>query len=78
MSRYVFTDPQHTTVKCLDDGSTFEWVRYTHPSNLHGFAAERWRADGCPTPEPYAAPVTPDDHARRVRRSAGDDRRAAR
>jgi hypothetical protein len=78
MSEYQFTNPEHTLVKCLDDGSTFELPRHVHPSNVHGFAAERWRRDGCPLPESYKAPEpakTPDDFARRTRRGAGEDRR---
>jgi len=38
----------------VDDNSTFELPRHVHPSNINGFAAERWRADGCPTPAPFA------------------------
>src|SRR5262245_48433412 len=78
MSKYVFADAEHTIVKCLDDGSTFELPRHVHPSNINGFAAERWRADGCPAPEAYKAPVAPDDQARAQRRAASDDRRNAR
>jgi hypothetical protein len=79
MSTYVFTNPEHTLVKCLEDNSVFELPRHVHPSNVAGHAAERWRADGCPTPEPYAEPVKaavmPDDQARARRRAGGDDRR---
>jgi hypothetical protein len=49
MSKYVFTNPEHTLVRCLDDGSTFELPRHTHPSNIAGHAAERWRSEGCPS-----------------------------
>ena len=77
--RYAFQNREHTLVKCLDDGSTFELPRHTHPSNVHGFAAERWRAAGCPTPEPYQAPLAPkmpDDADRKRRRDAAlQDRR---
>ena len=73
MSKYVFTNPEHTLVRCLDDGSTFELPRHTHPSNIAGHAAERWRAEGCPAPAPYqAATVTPDDADRRRRRGGRD------
>ena len=79
MSKYVFANPAHTLVKRLDDGATFELPRHTHPSNIHGHAAEEWRRQGCPTPAPYAETVkpsvVPDDYARRARRSASDDRR---
>jgi hypothetical protein len=81
MSNYAFMNPEHTIVKCLDDGSTFELPRHVHPSNIAGHAAERWRAAGCPLPESYKAPepaTTPDDFARRVRRDASSDRRPAR
>jgi hypothetical protein len=77
--RYVFTNPEHTLVKCLDDGSVFELPRHVHPSNIHGFAAERWRSEGCPAPIPYSVPaVTPDDNARARRRGAGDEQRRIR
>jgi hypothetical protein len=76
--KYAFQNAEHTLVRCLDDGSTFELPRHTHPSNINGHAAERWRAAGCPTPAPYEAPtVTPDDNAR-ARRRAGDERRSVR
>ena len=79
MSKYVFANAEHTLVRCVDDGSTFELPRHTHPSNIHGHAAEEWRRQGCPTPEPYAEPVKaavmPDDQARARRRAGGDDRR---
>ena len=80
--KYVFANAEHTIVKRLEDGSTFEWSRHVHPSNIHGFAAERWRGDGCPTPAPFEAPhkapVMPDDADRRRRRDAGSDRSPAR
>src|SRR5262249_27585131 len=76
--KYVFANAEHTLVRCVDDGSTFELPRHTNPANIHGFAAERWRAEGCPQPAPFEAPEpakTPDDFARRARRTASDDRR---
>ena len=81
MCKYVFANADHTIVQRLEDGATFEWLRHTHPSNLHGYIAEQWRNEGCPVPALYTAPEpakTPDDFARRTRRSAGVDRRPAR
>lgn len=76
MSTYRFANPEHTLVRCVDDGATFEIERNQHPSSINGFAAERWRAAGCPTPVPHReSAVTPDDQARARRRSAGDDAR---
>ena len=73
--KYQFANPQHTIVRA-EDGSTFELPRHTHPSNIHGFAAERWRSAGCPAPDPYTAPaVTPDDNARAQRRASDERRR---
>ena len=64
---YVFADKDHTVIKCTEDGSTFEWPRHTHPSNIDGFAAERLREAGCPWPAPYKppAPRVPDDKCAR-------------
>jgi len=73
--KYVFANQDHTLVRCVDDGATFELPRHTHPSYINGYAAERWRAEGCPTPEAYQAVVTPDDQARSRRRAASDDQR---
>src|SRR5262249_4820786 len=80
MSKYVFANAEHTLVKRVEDGATFEIERHQHPSNVHGFIAEQWRAEGCPTPAPYKAPepvkaTVPDDQARARRRAAGDHRR---
>src|SRR5262249_25171593 len=55
--KYQFANAEHTLVRCLDDGSTFELPRHTNPANINGHAAERWRAAGCPTPSPYEARV---------------------
>jgi hypothetical protein len=54
---YTFANPQHTQVRCDDDGATFEVEPDQHPSNVHGFAAEKWHAAGCPLPKPYRPPV---------------------
>jgi hypothetical protein len=78
MSKYVFMNAEHTLVRCLDDGSTFELPRHTSPANIAGHAAERWRAAGCPTPDPHQElePVrVPDDHARAQRRVSDERRR---
>jgi len=76
MGAYTFANAAHTIVRCDADGSTFEVEPNQHPSNVHGFAAERWRSDGCPTPRPYRAPVKPvDDSDRRRRREAADGAR---
>jgi len=81
MSKYVFANPEHSVIRRLSDGATFEIERHQNPANVHGAIAEQWRMEGCPTPAPFKAPfkapVTPDDHARRVRRGAADDRRRA-
>jgi hypothetical protein len=73
MSNYTFTNPQHTQVRCDDDGATFEVEPGQHPSNVAGHAAEKWRAAGCPLPKPYQPPVKAvDDADRRRRREAAD------
>jgi hypothetical protein len=78
MTKWIFADANHTTIRHAEDGSQFEWPRHTHPSNIAGHAAERWRSEGCPWPAPFAPeapkvePATPDDNARRVRREATD------
>ena len=80
MTAYVYANANHTIIRRLSDGATFEIERHQNPANVHGAIAEQWRADGCPTPEPYKAPESaraPDDHARRTRRGAGDERRRA-
>ena len=75
--KYQFANAEHTIVRA-EDNSTFELPRHVHPSNIHGFAAERWRAAGYPAPAPYqVSAVTPDDQARAQRR-AGDERRRVR
>ena len=74
--KYQFANTEHKIVRA-EDGATFEIERHQHPSNVHGFAAERWRAEGCPAPAPYQVPQparTPDDQARAQRR-AGDEQR---
>ena len=79
--KYVFANQEHTIIRRLSDGATFEIERHQHPSNVHGAIAEQWRRDGTPTPDPYQElePIrTPDDADRRRRRAAGEDRRAAR
>jgi hypothetical protein len=74
--KYQFANPEHTIIRRLSDGATFEIERHQHPSNVHGAIAEQWRREGCSLPAPYrAATVTPDDNARARRRGAGDDRR---
>jgi hypothetical protein len=78
--KYVFANQEHTLVRCVEDNSVFELPRHVHPSNIAGHAAEQWRREGCPTPDPYreSEPVrTPDDADRRRRRGAADDRRRA-
>jgi hypothetical protein len=73
--KYQFANAEHTIVRA-EDGSTFELPRHTHPSNIAGHAAEQWRREGCPTPDPYQElePVrVPDDADRRRRRGAGDE-----
>jgi hypothetical protein len=77
--KYQFANAEQTLVRYLDDGSMFQIERHQHPSNVHGFAAERWRASGCPAPDPYREPVrTPDDNARARRRAAGEEQRRIR
>jgi hypothetical protein len=72
---YRFANPEHTIVMCDVTGSTFEVEPGQHVSNIHGFAAERWRAAGCPLPRPYKPPVKiVDDSDRRRRREATDVR----
>jgi hypothetical protein len=72
---YTFINTAHTLVRCDDDGATFEVEPHQHVSNVHGFAAERWRAAGCPLPRPYKPPVKiVDDSDRRRRREATDVR----
>jgi hypothetical protein len=85
MTKWVFANKDHTAIRRVEDGSTFEWHRREHLSNIHGHAAERWRHEGCPWPNPYKTeapkvrPATPapktktivDDQAR-ARRRAGE------
>jgi len=75
---YRFTDHSKTTIINTQTGSTLEWNPVTNQLvSDHGFAAEAYRSAGSPLPLPAVEPVkpatTPDDHARRLRRSAGDD-----
>jgi len=56
MSEYQYVNAEQTRIRRLSDGAEFTIERHEHPSNVHGFIAEQWRAEGCPTPSPYKAP----------------------
>jgi hypothetical protein len=53
MTRWVFADANHTTIKNTETGAAFHWPRHAHISNVAGAAAEEFRNSGCPWPEPY-------------------------
>jgi hypothetical protein len=78
MSKWVFADANHSVIKNVATGLSFEWPRHVHISNVHGHAAEAFRNQGCPWPLPYQAdapkakPATPDDNARSRRREASE------
>jgi hypothetical protein len=68
--KYVFANQEHTIIRRLSDGATFEIERHQHPANVQGAIAEQWRREGCPAPAPYEALVkAPDDNARARRRA---------
>jgi hypothetical protein len=76
MSKRVFADANHTTIKSVETGASFHWPRHLRLSDVAGHAAEQFRAEGCPWPSSFAAEApkaaTPDDCARRSRREAGE------
>jgi len=74
---YRFTDHSRTRIVCEETRATLDWdpVRNQLVSD-HGFAGEDYRRAGSPQPlAPVESVKTPDDHARRLRRAEGDDRR---
>ena len=77
---YRFTDHSKRTIVNTETGATLEWdpVRSQIVSD-HGHAGEAYRSAGSPQPLPPVEPARmPDDHARRVRRGAGDEQRSIR
>jgi hypothetical protein len=78
-----FTSPARDCVECIELNSDrlIGWDPVTNrPTMDGGRSIENYAADGCPVPAPYKPPepvkvTVPDDHARRVRRAAGDDAR---
>jgi len=73
---YRFVDRTRTMIVCEETGHVLEWSPTLNQIvSDHGHASEDYRRAGSPQPLPPLEPATPDDHARRVRRSASDDRR---
>jgi len=74
---YRFVDKTRTMIVHEESGHVLEWSPVTNKIvSDHGHAGEAYRSAGSPLPLPPVEPAkTPDDHARRLRRAEGDDRR---
>jgi hypothetical protein len=74
---YRFVDKARTMIVHEETGHVLEWSpTLNRVVSDHGHAGEAYRSAGSPQPLPPLEPAkVPDDHARRVRRAAGDDTR---
>ena len=77
---YRFVDQTRTMIVHEETGQVLEWNPVTDKVvSDHGHAGEAYRRAGSPQPLPPVEPARmPDDHARRVRRGAGDEQRRIR